>query len=102
MDSIASALTLDHETKNILNLLLNGEKIELLSSAQNFKGKKMIYPLINIPEAWIYSWIENQSQKYSHQKNKTSEDFLKFLETIIPDVRENIYKSALFISKNSS
>ncbi|MGZ7070443.1 MAG: ATPase [Methanobacterium sp.] len=102
VDSIASALTLDHETKNILNLLLNGEKIELLSSAQNFKGNKIIYPLINIREAWIYSWIVNSSQKYSHQKNKTSEDFLKFLETIIPDVRENIYKSALFISKNSS
>lgn len=102
VDVIASSLTLDHEAHNILNLILNGKKIELLSSDQNFKGKKIIYPLINIPEAWIYSWLGNKSQKYMDQEFKASKEFLGFLETIMPHVRGNLYKSALFVFENRS
>lgn len=98
VDSIALAITLDHEAENILNSMINGEKIELLSSKEFLNSKKMIYPLINIPEAWIYSWVENKPQEEFEQNYETPEDFLKFLEEIIPDVRENLYKSAFFIS----
>jgi hypothetical protein len=101
VDSIASALTLDHEAENILDCMLNGKKIELLSSVRFFKGKKMIYPLINVPRAWIYSWTENKSLDNFKQNYETSEDFLMFLEEIVPDVRENLYKSALFCSDKS-
>jgi hypothetical protein len=101
IDSIASSLTLDHEAGNILNLMLNGQKIELLSSKEFFNDKKMIYPLINIPKAWIYSWIENKPHDELNQNYETPEEFLAFLETIIPDVRENLYKSALFVSDKS-
>ncbi|HML04966.1 MAG TPA: ATPase, partial [Methanobacterium sp.] len=99
IDSIASELTLDHETEHILNSMINGEKIELLSSKNFIDDKKMIYPLINIPKAWIYSWIENKPQEGFEMKYETPEDFLKFLETIVPDVRENLYKSALFVTE---
>lgn len=98
IDSIASALTLDHEAKNILKSMMNGKKIELLSSIENFNDKKMVYPLINVPKAWIYSWIENESPEKLIQNYETPQDFLTFLETVIPDVRENLYKSALFVS----
>lgn len=101
VDSIASALTLDREAENILNQLMNGKKIELLSSNETFNDRKIIYPLINIPEAWIYSWIENKPHEELNQNYETSKDFLAFLETIIPDVRENLYKSALFVSDKS-
>jgi len=102
IDSIASTITLDHEVENILKLLLNGKKIELLSSKEFLDDKKIIYPLINIPEAWIYSWDENKPSEKLGQNYETPEDFLKFLEAIIPDVRENLYKSALFISGRTS
>lgn len=98
VDSIAVALTLDHEAENILNLMINGEKIELLSFREFFNEKKVIYPLINIPRAWIFSWVENKPPEKFEQNYETPEDFLKFLEAIIPDVRENLYKSAFFIS----
>ncbi|MEN4006001.1 MAG: ATPase [Methanobacteriaceae archaeon] len=97
-DSIALTITLDHEAENIINSMINGEKMELLSFREFFNEKKVIYPLINISKAWIYSWIENKPQKRFEQNYETPEDFLKFLEAIIPDVRENLYKSAFFIS----
>lgn len=101
VDSIASTLTLDREAENILNQLLNGEKIELLSTNETYNEKKIIYPLINIPEAWIYSWIEDKPHEELNHDYETSKDFLAFLESLIPDVRENLYKSALFVSNKS-
>lgn len=98
IDLIASVLTLDHEAENILNSMINGEKIELLSSKEVIDNKKMIYPLINIPKAWIYSWLGNTDHKKLKRDYETSKGFLKFLETIVPDVRENLYKSAIFVT----
>ena len=100
VDSIVSELTLDYEVLNILNQMLNGEKIELISSIKSKNHKKIIYPLINIPKEWIYSWLEDKFPKFVDKKTET-EEFLSFLETIIPDIRENLYKSALFVSQKS-
>jgi len=99
VDSIASNLTLDHEAGNILNSMITGEKIELLSSKGLINNKKMIYPLINIPKAWVYSWLETKPQEEFKVKYEAPKDFLKFLETIVPDVRENLYKSTLFVTE---
>lgn len=96
VDSIACALTLDAEAVNIINSMLEGQKIELLSSNDYLDDKKMIYPLINVPEEWIYAWTDCKPSNIS--KNKPSEEFLLFLECIIPHAKENLYKSALFIS----
>lgn len=98
IDLIAAVLTLDHEAENILNSMINGEKIELLSSKEIIDNKKMIYPLINIPKAWIYSCLGNTDHKELKTNYETSEGFLNFLETIVPDVRENLYKSAIFVT----
>ncbi|MBI5681111.1 MAG: ATPase [Methanobacterium sp.] len=99
IDSIALPVTLDDEARNILNLILNGQKIKLLSAAEEYNGNKLIYPLINLPESWIYSWTDDNTEKEFKQEYNSSEELLNFLETIIPDVRENLYKSALFLDK---
>jgi len=97
MDSIALPITLDDEAQNILQLMLDGEKIELLSSNESCNDIKLIYPLINVPKSWIYSWTQNTADNELNQ-DEYAEDLLKFLESLVPDVRENLLKSALFIS----
>jgi hypothetical protein len=97
IDSIALPITLDDEAQNILQLMLDGEKIELLSSNESYKDIKLIYPLINVPKSWIYSWTQNTADNELNQ-DEYAEDLLKFLESLVPDVRENLLKSALFIS----
>ncbi|MGF7118089.1 ATPase [Methanobacterium oryzae] len=97
-DLIAMPITLDDETENILNLMLDGKKIDLISSKEHYNNIKLIYPLINIPRSWIHSWIGIKLDNKSDQNYESAEDLLKFLETIIPDVRENLVKSALFVS----
>ncbi len=99
IDSIALPTTLDDEAQNILQSMLDGEKIELLSLNENYNGKKLIYPLINVPKSWIYSWTQNTLDNELNQNYNSSEDLLIFLESLVPDVRENLLKSALFTSK---
>ncbi len=105
VDSIAVPITLDREVENIIQLLLDGDKIELLSSNEEFNNTKLIYPLLNVPRSWIESWIEKQCLECSYPVNRDvsdgdfSKDLLEFLEGFIPDVRENVYKSALYVSK---
>lgn len=96
-DSIALSITLDDEVENILDLMINGAKIELISSNETYTDKKLIYPLINVPKSWIYSWMGIDQDIIREKKYNSPEDLLKFLESLIPDVRENILKSALFI-----
>ncbi|MGB9978454.1 ATPase [Methanobacterium sp.] len=98
IDSIALPITLDDEAQNILQLMLDGEKIELLSSNESYNYKKLIYPLINVPKSWIYSWTQDTSDNKLNQNYEFSEDLLIFLESLVPDIRENLLKSALFIS----
>lgn len=98
-DSIALSLTLDDEVENILKLILKGVKIELLSSKIEYEGINLVYPLINIPRSWICSWLDVGEDKCEFSViHDPSKDLLKFLEGIIPDIRENIYKSAYFAS----
>ncbi|MEL7669830.1 ATPase [Methanobacterium sp.] len=101
IDSIALPITLDDEAQNILQLMLDSEKIELLSSNESYNDKKLIYPLINVPKSWIYSWTQNTASSDLNQNYEFSEELLIFLESLVPDVRENILKSALFTSSKS-
>lgn len=98
IDSIALPVTLDDESQNIIQLMTDGEKIELLSSKESYNDKKLIYPLINVPKSWIYSWTQNKLDNDLNQNYESAEDLLKFLESLVPNVRENLLKSALFIS----
>lgn len=99
-DKAAMPLTLDDEAENILKLMLDGKKIELLSSDEVYNDKNLICPLITVPKSWIYSWTGNKLDNELDQNYESAEDLLKFLEGLIPDVRENLLKSALFISSD--
>jgi hypothetical protein len=102
-DSIAMATTLDDEAVHVLNRLFNGEKMDVVHQINTIKmDHKLIYPLQNIPSSWIVEWIENLGHEceFSIQTNYELET-LSFLGNFVSDVRENILKSALFISENS-
>jgi len=100
VDSIALPITLDDEAENILNSIINGQKIDLISS-NNAKGsKKLIYPLVNVPRSWIHSWRGIKTEISHERSYDSAEDLLLFLENLIPDVRENLFKSGLFLQKS--
>lgn len=100
-DSVALPLTLDGEVENILDLMIHGEKLELLSSQTENKEIKTIYPLINVPRSWIESWIEIEGLSCVFEDHEgLPKEMLEFLEDFIPDVREKIMRSAVYIKRN--
>jgi hypothetical protein len=102
-DSIAMSTTLDDEAVHVLNKLFNGEKLDALHLEKtNERDHKLIYPLQNVPVSWIVEWVENLGYGCEFQhKNNFELETLIFLENFVVDVRENILKSALFISEKS-
>ncbi|MDI6644520.1 MAG: ATP-binding protein [Methanobacteriaceae archaeon] len=103
IDVVASNINLDDEVENILHQILNGDKIQLLSS-KNYYDKKckirMIYPLLNVPRKWISIWLDIEDNIDICKKEDIAISLLDFLEKHVPDTRENIYKSSVFISNN--
>jgi Predicted ATPase of the PP-loop superfamily implicated in cell cycle control len=100
IDAVALPLTLDGEVENILATMLNGKKLDLLSSQSDNNGLKMIYPLINIPLSWIESWVDIEGLNCDFgDKNGLPREMLEFLEGFIPDVREKMMSSAGYLSE---
>jgi hypothetical protein len=101
VDSIALPLTLDHEVESILGNILNGEKIEVFSLNQGYDAENnlnLIYPLLNIPRSWIGSWLGKLDYEYKYTVNDSyAVDMIEFFEGFIPDVRENMLKSSLYV-----
>jgi len=101
VDSVALSLTLDNEVENILGNILNGEKIEVFSLKNSYDAKnnlKFIYPFLNVPKSWLVSWLEKLGHESKYpSKHSSASDLIEFFEGFIPDVRENIFKSASFV-----
>ena len=95
---VALPLTLDQEIENVLGRIFSGKKVELKSSKKNLQEVKLIYPLLNIPQEWICSWL-NQEDCLQHEANELAHEFLMYLEGVVPQVRENILKSARFVTE---
>ncbi len=103
-DAVALPLNLDDEVQKILGKILNGEKIEVYSLKNRYDTEnnlKLIYPLINVPRSWLVSWLEKLDFEYKYSNESTESDLIEFFEGFIPDVRENILKSALYVEKES-
>lgn len=101
-DSIAMHSTLDDEAVHVLTKLFNGEKMDVLHLENTKMDHKLIYPLQNVPVSWIEEWIENIGYEFEVQHKRSYElETLTFLENFVSDVRENILKSAVFISEES-
>jgi hypothetical protein len=102
-DSLALPLTLDNEVENIMLNILNGEKIEVYNLKYKYYEDttiKLIYPLLNVPRSWLISWLETLDHEYNISTvDSFSLDIIEFFEGFIPNVRENILKSALYVVK---
>jgi tRNA(Ile)-lysidine synthase TilS/MesJ len=99
IDAVALPLTLDLEVEHILESILNGDKLNLLSSQSEKYGVKMIYPLVNVPRSWLKSWVDIEDLCCDFEdKEGLSRDMLEFLEGFIPDVREKMMSSAVYLS----
>jgi hypothetical protein len=97
-DSIALPITLDDEAESIVELMLNGAKIKPLSFDEEFGILKVICPIVNVPRPWIISWLEKYCLECTYEnKSSFSKDLIHFLEEFIPDVKENMLKSAKFV-----
>ncbi len=100
-NSIALPLTLDDEVESVVGNILNGEKIEVLSLKIKYyteNNLKLIYPLLNVPRSWLVRWLEKLEHEYEYSTNDShAVDLIEFFEVFIPDVRENILKSALYV-----
>ncbi|MDP3066726.1 MAG: ATPase [Methanobacteriaceae archaeon] len=100
---VALPFDLDSEVENLLEKMLGGDKISLKSDEKYQDGYELIYPLINVPHSWIHSGGEDSfcKKKISDDSQNISFDLphemVEFFSTFIPDVREKMYKSALFL-----
>jgi hypothetical protein len=101
-NSIALPLNLDNEVEYILDNILNGEKIEISTLKNRYNKEndpKYIYPIINVPRSWLDSWLRKLDFDTITPEESSSVDILKFFEDFIPDVRENILKSAQYVAE---
>ncbi len=99
-DAVALPIILDIEVENILDSMIKGDKLELLSSQTENEGMKLIYPLINVPRSWIEAWVGIEGFKCAFEDQEgIPRDMLEFLQDFIPDVRENMIRSALYLGE---
>ena len=93
-DNIVSRITLNNEVYGILDDLFNGDGI-----VSDNKDIKIISPLINVSNEWINSFLDsgNIENKSEIKYEDLPQDFMLFLEDIVPDYKENILKVATFL-----
>jgi hypothetical protein len=102
VNSVALPLTLDDEVENIISMILDGKKLRLLSSENDIDGIKSIYPLINVPSQWVQSWVESENFNCTVPECEgLPREMLEFLEVFIPDVREKMYRSGVYLSSEN-
>jgi hypothetical protein len=101
VDAVALPLTLDGEVEHIIGTILDGENLDLVSLHTCSDGVKMVYPLINVPRSWIKSWVEIEGLNCVFEEEAgLPGEVLEFLEGFIPDVREKMMRSALYLSQD--
>jgi len=99
-NSIAIPVTLDDEVEGILEKIINGDKIQVLSLNNSKENNlKFIYPLLNVPRSWLVLWLEKLGYEYKNMAHESiAVEIIEFFEDFIPDVRENILKSSLYVT----
>ncbi|MCL2116000.1 MAG: hypothetical protein FWH29_07250 [Methanobrevibacter sp.] len=126
--TLASSLTLNEEVESILSNIFSGKGIKN-EKIENEKIK-IIYPFINVSNEWINLFFDNflknnfenkkefiknkhfkeNKKKYIKNNNlvknesnseKVAISFMKFLDDIVPQYKENILKSVIYIKSNN-
>lgn len=116
VDIIVSSLTLNEKVEFILSSIFSGKGIENNKIEKN--ETEIIYPFINVSNEWINLFFDNYSNINYNKENKNeliknnnlinnendsdeiAISFMKFLDDIVPQYKENILKSAIFIESN--
>lgn len=102
LDKVALSYDLDYEVESLLDKMLHGDNISLESGMKFGPGYGLIYPLVNIPRDWIRSWTNSEDVYCTENISEgAAAEMVQFLSSFIPDVREKMYKSALFLKKRS-
>jgi hypothetical protein len=101
VDKVALPFELDYEVEALLEKMLNGDRISLESDRKSSDEYDLIYPLINIPRDWINSWADSECIPCTENVSRgIPAEMVQFLSSFIPDVREKMYRSALFLKEN--
>ncbi|MCR5026829.1 MAG: ATPase [Methanobrevibacter sp.] len=97
-DLIAEPLILDDEVNRIFRDIFSGEGLEFR------KKDNEIYPLINVPLDWINSFLEMDGRLKieNENNNELASSFMKFLEEVAPQYRENVLKASDYIESKLS
>lgn len=89
-DLAVNPIILDEKVNDIFSDIFSGIGL-------NFTEKENeIYPLINVEKNWIDSFLEIENKE--EEKNLASH-FMKFLEDVAPQYRENVLKAYEYIEK---
>ena len=119
IDAVVKSLTLDEKVENLLSNIFSGNGIGNVPAKEENEKFKVIYPFINIPNTWIntlnseiqsnykttiynnknYNNPENYNNKQKNRKESLiiAKSFMEFLDDIIPQYKENLLKSSIFI-----
>ena len=94
-DLIANPTILDDEVNHIFSTIFAGEGLEFR------KKENEIYPLINVPQDWINSFLEmdGRVKMENENSNELASSFMEFLEDVAPQYRENVLKASDYIEK---
>jgi hypothetical protein len=101
VDKVALSFDLDYEVEALLEKMLNGGRMRLESGRTSSEGYELIYPLINVPRDWVSTWTGSENILCTENVSEgTPAEMVHFLSSFIPDVREKMYRSALFLKEN--
>ena len=120
INGLVKSTTLDEKVEKLLSNIFSGNGIGNINTEKENEKFKVIYPFINIPNKWIDVFIselkancknsfvnnsiniESESNTESNPKKNTesyiiANSFMEFLDNIIPQYKENLLKSDIFI-----
>ena len=111
IDSIISPLNLNQEVNHILNDIFDGKGIDWekklkdtymeYNIGEEYKDKRVVFPLINIPQEWINDFlgIENE-YRVDYDNDDIGESFMGFLSEVNPQFKENVLAASSFLESH--
>ena len=86
--------TLDHAAAAVFEDMVGGEGIR-----NHYRSSgSIIYPFITVPAEWIESWL---GTKIRVTDDPMVEDFMEFFSARVPQFREKLMKSLIYLDENS-
>lgn len=110
IDSVISPINLNQQVNNILTDIFNGDGIiwdkklnlsEYYGEKYSFESKKIVFPLINIPQEWICDFLGlDINYEIDFYNEDIASSFMGFLSDINPQFKENVLATSSFLELN--